>query len=145
MADDGEIGRIVVADLYNLAFPMIRYDTGDTGAIIRTKRGLPILVYLSGRKEMDIIYDTNGEPVSPFLLLRTLRYSQGVKQWQFIQNGQSSYVLRISCDQDNHPFLYDEIRELKKTLGENATIEIMYVEQDTVSSSHDWKPILLDI
>ena len=27
----GELGRIVVTDFYNKAFPMIRYDTGDTG------------------------------------------------------------------------------------------------------------------
>ena len=32
----GELGRIVVTDFYNKAFPMIRYDTGDTGIYQRS-------------------------------------------------------------------------------------------------------------
>ena len=30
-AEPGELGRIVVTDYYNKTFPMVRYDTGDTG------------------------------------------------------------------------------------------------------------------
>ena len=30
-AEEGELGRIVVTDYYNKTFPMVRYDTGDTG------------------------------------------------------------------------------------------------------------------
>ena len=30
---EGTLGRIVVTDLFNYAMPMIRYDTGDMGAI----------------------------------------------------------------------------------------------------------------
>lgn len=29
-AEDGELGRIVITDLYNYAFPILRYDNGDT-------------------------------------------------------------------------------------------------------------------
>jgi phenylacetate-CoA ligase len=32
--EEGEIGRIVVTDLMNRVFPLIRYDTGDEGSII---------------------------------------------------------------------------------------------------------------
>ena len=31
-AAKGEVGRIVVTDLYNYAMPFVRYDTGDVGA-----------------------------------------------------------------------------------------------------------------
>jgi len=34
LAADGEVGRIVVTDLYNYAMPMIHYDTGDIGSIV---------------------------------------------------------------------------------------------------------------
>lgn len=30
-AEPGELGRLVVTDYYNKTFPMVRYDTGDTG------------------------------------------------------------------------------------------------------------------
>ena len=29
--EEGEVGRLVITDLFNYAFPMIRYDTGDLG------------------------------------------------------------------------------------------------------------------
>lgn len=49
--DDNEVlpygseGRIVVTSLYNKAFPMIRYDIGDT------RLGLPILYFGGGEGE----------------------------------------------------------------------------------------------
>lgn len=53
----GELGRIVVTDLYNLAFPLVRYDTGDVATMVYSENGLPYLENLYGRK-MDLIYDT---------------------------------------------------------------------------------------
>jgi phenylacetate-coenzyme A ligase PaaK-like adenylate-forming protein len=35
-AEPGELGRIVITDLYNYAFPILRYDNGDT-AIAKRK------------------------------------------------------------------------------------------------------------
>ncbi|MCR4924157.1 MAG: 2-dehydropantoate 2-reductase [Lachnospiraceae bacterium] len=122
----GETGRIVVTDMYNKAFPMIRYDTGDLGMLLKDEEGFPRLAHLSGRKEMDLIYDVKGEPVSPFLISRTLRRSKGVKQWKFLQKGRSTYILNISCEDSSCPRLENEIRELKKTLGEEACIELKY-------------------
>lgn len=37
---EGEVGRIVITDLYNYAMPMIRYDTGDIGSISYVERYL---------------------------------------------------------------------------------------------------------
>lgn len=46
---EGEIGRLVITDLYNKAFPMIRYALGDLGSIITTKDGKQYLNQLAGR------------------------------------------------------------------------------------------------
>ena len=140
-AEPGEVGRIVITDLYNKAFPMIRYDTGDTGRILYREGKLPVLVELCGR-QMDVIYDVNGDPVSPFMLSRTMRYSAGIKQWQFIQDGKALYTLRISQDKGSFPCLDSEIRELRRTLGEDAKIKIEYISAETVNKAVDWKLIV---
>lgn len=140
-ADIGEIGRIIVTDLYNKAFPMIRYETGDTGRIIMCEKGFPALTDLCGR-QMDIIYDVTGEPVSPFLLSRTMRHSKGVKQWQFIQEGPALYTLKINYNGGLEPDLDEEIMEFKKTLGMGSQINVSYIDSDTVKNAAERKIII---
>ncbi|WKX77502.1 CoF synthetase [Zobellia laminariae] len=68
----GELGRVVVTDLFNYCIPFIRYDTGDFA--IMTQDGAffnesPAFLRVEGRK-MDIIYDTQGlswYPVTTFI------------------------------------------------------------------------------
>lgn len=139
-AADGEIGRIIVTDLYNQAFPMIRYDTGDIGMIVRCPGKLPVLRELKGR-QMDIIYDISGAPVSPFLLTRTMRHSKGVKQWQFIQESKTRYVLRIKYNGQERPDLDAEINEFKQTLGYDAIIEVEYIESEFFAETKGTKLI----
>ena len=46
---DGEIGRILVTDLYNKASPMIRYEIGDMGSLETLENGTRVLKQLQGR------------------------------------------------------------------------------------------------
>lgn len=144
-AEDGELGRIVITDLYNKAFPMIRYDTGDVARMRRSgKSELPELCDLFGRR-MDLIYDTKGEVVSPFLLCRTMRLSKGIEQWQFIQEDTKEYTLKITANNDKKPNLYKEVSNFKKTLGEDAAIHVIYVENIPVMNSLKRKMIVSNL
>lgn len=143
-AAPGELGRIVVTDLYNLAFPMIRYDTGDVAKMIYPENGLPYLENLFGRR-MDLIYDTKGDVVSPFLLCRTMRLSHGVEQWQFIQKTETEYIIRIAVNKGEKPILDKEINMFKDTLGENASISVEYVDEIPVMNSLKRKLIVSEI
>lgn len=117
VADEGELGRIVVTDLYNLAFPLIRYDTGDVAIMIsKSKEDFPYFSDLYGRR-MDLIYDTNGEVVSPFLLCRTMRLTTGIEQWQFIQKSECDYLLKISMTNGVKIDLTNEVKSFQQTLG----------------------------
>lgn len=134
-AADGELGRIIVTDLYNKAFPMIRYDTGDVA--IMEKKGedeLPEFVELFGRR-MDLIYDTKGEVVSPFLLCRTMRLSQGIEQWQFIQDEPKKYTLKITANTEEKPNVDKEVASFLDTLGHDAEFNVEYVENIPVMNS----------
>lgn len=134
-AEVGELGRIVVTDLYNKAFPMIRYDTGDVAILRKVDNDtLPEFAELLGRR-MDLVYDTNGEVVSPFLLCRTMRLSSEIEQWQFIQENEKTYTLKITSTNDVRPNVDKEVEGFKKTLGQDAVIHIEYVEDIPVMNS----------
>ena len=144
-AEPGELGRIVITDLYNKAFPMIRYDTGDVAKMCVENEGeLPVFTELYGRR-MDLIYDLNGEVVSPFLLCRTMRLSHGIEQWQFIQESKDTYTLKITANTDEKPNLDNEVAGFKKTLGEAANINVVYVTNIPVMNSLKRKLIVSNL
>ena len=65
--DDGEIGRIVITDLFNYSMPMVRYDTGDVGAwqeisVNGIKRKA---IGKFGGRRVDMIFDSKGNVISP--------------------------------------------------------------------------------
>ncbi|MFI3297225.1 MAG: hypothetical protein R3Y59_06310, partial [bacterium] len=62
-AELGEVGRIVITDLFNYAFPIIRYDNGDNGVMeYDSKTQKKYISKIYGRR-LDMIYDTVGNPV----------------------------------------------------------------------------------
>ena len=86
-AEEGELGRIVVTDLYNYAMPMIRYDTGDVGSLkymeingVKKK----VITNFTGRK-IDMVYDVSGRCLSPHKVSVTFWSFPELKQFQFIQ------------------------------------------------------------
>ena len=61
-AEPGELGRIVITDLYNYAIPLIRYDNGDLAVEERKEKNGRFRLYLKelyGRRG-DMIYDCKG-------------------------------------------------------------------------------------
>lgn len=131
-AEFGELARIVITDLHNHAFPIIRYDCGDTGVLMppdEYSRGYPVLGKLYGRK-MDMVYTTSGMPFSPMLLGRTVKNFDVIKQWQFIQKGERNYVLKTIIEEGKNKEELDAlINELKHTIGIDATISIEVVNE----------------
>ena len=96
-AEYGELGRIVITDLYNYAFPVIRYDNGDTAVLLppnEYSQGYPVLGKLYGRR-FDLTYSTTGTPIFPLTYGRILKHFENIIQWQFIQNGEKEYELKV--------------------------------------------------
>ncbi len=144
-ADKDELGRIIVTDLYNLAFPMIRYDTGDVAKFYwESEKSLPGFTDLYGRR-MDLIYDTKGEVVSPFLLCRTMRLTNGIEQWQFIQEGEKEYILRITANTEKKPNVDKEVEHFIETLGNDADVKVEYVKNIPVMNSLKRKLIVSNL
>lgn len=128
-AKPGELGRIIVTDMYNRAFPMIRYDKGDVGMLSLSEDSWPCLVQLGGRR-LDLIHGTDGHICSPHLLSTGLWGVEHVVQWQFIQEGRKNY--RITFIATNAELarasLESRIPKLKTFLGVDAEIELEQVD-----------------
>lgn len=142
-ADYGELGRIVITDLYNYAFPMIRYDTGDT-AILEKGNGISggwdYISKLYGRR-LDLIYDVNGNPIHPMNFARVLKNFSGIKQWQFIQKGEKEYLLKLNAERS-----IDQNKIIQETLNivGNGNISIEFVDDILVLASGKRKLVICE-
>lgn len=135
-AEYGELGRIVLTDLYNYAFPIIRYDNGDVGILSKPDKfsnGYPVLSKLYGRR-LDLTYTTSGEAVSPFVYTRILKHYPHIVQWQFVQETEKDYALKV-VERDNQNNYSEIIADLKGTLGDDANINVEFVDDIPVLNS----------
>lgn len=137
-AAPGELGRLVVTDYYNKTFPMVRYDTGDTGIMrmYRDEKGRVHGKYVEiyGRRG-SLMYNCMGEPLSIHVFMNTLLKFEGVVyQAKCIQWGQKEYELLVNADRKK---LVEEdlIAAYRHYLGEEAEIRITYVDEIPIQAS----------
>lgn len=142
-AEFGELGRIVVTDLHQRAFPIIRYDTGDTGvfAPISNEVQLPRLEKLYGRI-LDLIYDTKGQPIHPMSFNRILKNFEAIKQWQFAQTGRTTYELRIVASSRFSEI--DCTQEIEPFLGPEAKLQFIYLDSIPVLKSGKHRSVVCE-
>lgn len=125
-AEIGELGRIVVTDLYSDAMPLIRYDIGDLAKPVEIRDGLVTKIESVEGRRLELIRDVDGGDVSPFMINSALRESAEVVQFQFSQEAERRYLLKIVAgsvvDEDSLRAKYQGI------LGGAAEIVIEYVD-----------------
>ncbi len=127
-AHPGEIGRVVVTDVFSHAMPLIRYDTGDLAVMGDScSCGLqgPIFSTLTGRAAQ-MITAVDGSLVSPLAISASLRQVDGIRQYQFAQQSADSYEIRVvAMDSfDGEHALRKRVRDL---LGAKAQVIIRQV------------------
>ena len=137
-AEPGELGRIVVTDYYNKTFPMIRYDTGDTGKmrIYKDEKGRVHGKFLEiyGRRG-SLMYNCQGEPLSIHVFMNILLNFEGVVyQAKCIQWEKKKYELLINADREKLK-IEEVLAAYRKYLGEEAQIQVTYVEEIPVQLS----------
>ncbi len=134
----GELGRIVVTDLYNRAFPMIRYDTGDTGILEEyhdeAGRKHAKFTEIYGRRG-SMLYNCAGEPLSIHVFMNVLLDLEGiVHQAKCIQWEKKRYELLLNADREK--INEKEVVGLyRRYLGDEAQIDVTYVDEIPVQAS----------
>ena len=142
----GEMGRVVVTDLFNFGMPIIRYDTGDI-ATMKSEADCyckgPVISRIEGRK-VDFIYGVNGELLSSYIITNTMWKYDKIRQFQFIQQEKMVYLLKlnlISTSFDPSELLSD----LKHYLGKSAIVNIEYVEGIPHLASGKFRNIICEL
>lgn len=125
-----EMGRVVVTDFTNYAFPMIRYDIGDIAMVDQVSKNGDLLSIknLSGRSQ-DMILRTDGSAIDFFNSIPKEVYNSPdiILQWQFTQKDAKKYILTL-CTSDiksvQETFKKQLISDIKNILGSDAEITI---------------------
>lgn len=142
-AEYGEIGRIILTDFHNHAFPVIRYDTGDTCLLLppdEKSNGYPVLGKLYGRR-FDLTYATDGSPIYPLAYGRILKNYDVISSWQFVQKGVKDYNLVLVLKHEDEKHVADMVGQIKSFLGEDANISVNIVDEIPLLRSGKRKPV----
>lgn len=145
-AECGEIGRIVLTDFHNYAFPLIRYDTGDTCLILppdEKSNGYPVIGKLYGRR-FDLTYTTVGTPIYPLAYGRILKNYDIISSWQFVQKGEKDYSLVLVLKKEDDRAVADMVNQIKSFLGNDANITVERVDEIPLLRSGKRKPVKND-
>lgn len=125
----GQLGRVVVTDLFSHAMPLIRYDTGDLAVLgdgCTCGSSLRVLQRVEGRM-IESVWNTAGTRISPFAVNGLMRDIDAVIQFQFIQEAAAKYTLKLVT----MPQFSSEavIRQrLGSLLGADGDFNIQYVD-----------------
>ncbi len=96
----GQIGRLVITDLFNYATPLIRYDLGDyaeVAAACPCGRGLPALKRIAGR-ERNMLILPDGRRHWPLVGAHHFREIAPIRQYQVIQRNRELLEVRLVSD-----------------------------------------------
>lgn len=143
-AEYGEVGRIVITDLHNYACPIIRYDCGDTCVLLppdKSSRGYPIIGKLYGRR-FDLTFSTDGKAISPLAYGRILKNYDNILLWQFVQEGEKDYVLKLKIAKGDVSQFSELVNDFIEILGDEANLKIEEVDEIPVLSSGKRKPVV---
>lgn len=120
--NENEQGIIVLTNLHNYSFPLIRYEQGDTGSFSRDLcscgRGLPLMKTIVGRNNDFIKIDENKyfSPVHVDVLLSKI---EGIHQFRLIQKSLGDFDIYIIKKEDyDKDIIKDSIeKELTELFG----------------------------
>jgi phenylacetate-coenzyme A ligase PaaK-like adenylate-forming protein len=133
-AAPGEIGEIVVTNLYQRAMPILRFRTGDLGALASepcpAAPGLPLLRDLRGRK-LDCIVTPQREIFDPFHLVAILEAIPGLRSYRVAQEREDLLRVRAAWDASSDRLRSEQlvIEKLQELLGREVTIVVEHVDE----------------
>ena len=125
-ADDGEIGRLVITDYFNKAFPLIRYENGYLVSVKHLPDGKLYIKEILGRV-VDALYTTDGRIVHYFDGISFMEQYLDINQFQLIQNDYHHFKWILNTT--NHGYETSIVDYCKKLFGGDSEWEFEYVTE----------------
>lgn len=140
----GELGEIVITDLDNYVFPMIRYKIGDIGVMYDKRcscgRNLPLLEKVEGRV-FDLIEGVNGNTVAGTFWTLLRNKIKGWNKFQVVQVKKDQLKIIVEKNEDIEDDFNEKVSQLvKEKLGEEMIIDIKFIDKIplTKTGKHRW-------
>lgn len=124
--EDGEVGRLVITDYFNKAFPIIRYENGDLVSKKTMEDGKVYITEIVGRKA-DTLYTTDGRMVHYFNSISFLEPLMDIKQFQLIQEDYHNFTWILNTE--NHSYEEMIVRECRELFGQDSNWKFQYVSE----------------
>lgn len=127
----GELGRIIITDLKNYCFPIIRYETGDMGKWIKGKCtcgvNFPLIDHIKGRKTDMIKLPSGGMISGDFLTTIFDDYPFAIKSFRIHQYKDHSIHLNVVPEEkteSNIRIIRKVFNNLKSLINEEVSMEL---------------------
>lgn len=125
-AEDGEIGRLVITDYFNKAFPIIRYENGDLLSVVNNEDGSMYIKEIVGRLA-DTLYASDGSIVPYFDGISFMEEFMDIRQFQLIQDDYTHFKWILNTD--NHSYEEVILANCKKLFGADTNWTFEYVTE----------------
>ncbi len=140
-AEKGEIGRVVITDLYNKAMPLIRYELGDLAISDDDNRfGIVTLRNLQGRLS-DMIIQKSGVKISSSSVNNYMCSMLGVEKYQLVQNAIGDFTLYVI---EKVPKYTDEdfYRNLEPCIEEGSVLKVIRTDHIPSGKNGKYKTLI---
>lgn len=151
----GERGEIVITHLDNCAMPMLRYRTGDVGALRPGRcacgRGLPRMDVVTGRTT-DFLHLPGGETKHALSIIYPLRELSGLRQFRVEQaEDYSVCILAVRANEHDEPphaaraqaLSPERIEQaVRPVLGDELPVRVAFVESIPVCGSGKFRHVV---
>lgn len=132
-APPGEEGDLVITDLRNRVFPMLRYRNGDRG-ILRERscpcgRSLPLMEPPQGRT-IDVLHLPSGASLAHRLTALFSAHPESVRLFQIHQQADASLTIRVvpGPGERSRRHVEDAVEDLRTRIRHEVPVRIEYVE-----------------
>lgn len=129
----GELGDLVITDLRNRVFPLIRYRTGDKGILrdepCRCGRVLPLMEQPQGRTT-DLIRLPSGAVLAHRLMGMFGAHPESVRLFQIHQRSDYSIVIRVVIGDgtDARSQVESAVASLRERIADEVPVTIEYID-----------------
>lgn len=136
----GEVGRVVITDLYSKAMPLIRYDTGDLARSDDDPANIRSLSNLCGRRA-DCLRSSDGLLISAVAISGITEIFDSIIKYQLVQNSSVDFVFRYVGVLSKENLSKLDAR-LKDCLGLSSSIEYEVVDELQPEKNGKFKTIV---